>query len=119
MKIGLTLEERFTLIRILPEKGDFTLMGHVCTLRDALLPGDEETAKHGIPQPDDTTRWDLTFFRKTGTEIEVGKVMTGSIMAELERLSSKGELQPQHVSLYRKFVVADKPAEDETKGTTC
>lgn len=107
----LTLEERFALIRILPEKGDFTLMGHVCKLRDVLLPGDKEEATHGIRQADDTTRWDLAFYRKTETEIEIGQIMTGRIKEELERLSNKGELLTQQVNLYEKFVTTEKPAD--------
>jgi hypothetical protein len=109
----LTLEQRFALIQILPGKGDITVMGHVCTLRDWLIPSIDEELEFGVRQPDDTMRWDITFFRTTEREIEVDQIMTGRIKEELERLSNKGELLIQHVHLYRKFVKGGvKPAEE-------
>lgn len=116
MKVKLTLPERYTLIDILPQKGDIDLMRRACELRDVLLPTEAEDGEFGIVREPGAVGCNKKG-RTEEREIEVGQTMRDKIIAKLTALSKEGNLVTAHVPLYEKFVAAttEDPAE---KGET-
>lgn len=106
----LTLQQRYSLIDILPQQGDIVLMRRTCELRDALLPTEAEDKEFGIGRADNAISCNPKG-RSEAREIKVGETMRDTIIVKLTTLSEEGKLTILQVPLYEKFVAAEKPTD--------
>ena len=105
----LTLNERVTLIHILPPTGTFVTLGLVRRLRETLSCSEEEIKEHGIVETVDAEAGTVTTAWKPESaavefDIEIGEKMTDLVVKTLKDLDAKEQLTDQHFSLYEKFI---------------
>ena len=106
MKRKLTLAERFGILGVLPDKGNFVTMKTLRELRENLMPSDEEVTKYGIKQVGQQIQWDQKF-RDITKEFDLGKTAHRIIEDRLEELDKSKELTPNLISVFEKFVKSE------------
>ena len=102
--VRLNIGERFALLGILPEKGDFTKLKIVRELREKLSFTEAEHKEYGISQvADNKVKWNP---KKAGKDkgFEFGGLATALFVEALKKLDEKKELKLEHFSVYEKFV---------------
>ena len=98
----LTMGERFTVLSVLPEQGNFATVKIMRELREALSPTEDEHKTYGIVIEGEQIRWDV----KMGAiekEITIGNKAHSIIREALEKLDKDKELEDKHFSLFEKF----------------
>ena len=104
MKIKLDISERFALLGILPEKGNYATQKVVGDLIEDIGFSVEELEKIEYKQEGDRGVWDPK--KDPNKEFDFGKYESEVIADALKDLDEKDELERRHVSLYDKFVEA-------------
>ena len=97
----LNVQERLTLVNLLPEKGNFATMKTIEGLRDVLYPSEEETKKFDIKQKGNNISWNEDGAKEI--EIKLSKAQTDLIVESLDKLDEKEELNFAQYSVYKKF----------------
>ena len=98
----LNLLERFTVLQILPQKGNFATLNIVRKLQEALAPSEEEFKKYEIKQDGDQTKWNKKGLEEV--EIQLGEKAIEIVVSTLKELDKENTLTPQHLTIYEKFV---------------
>jgi hypothetical protein len=97
----LNVQERLTLVSVVPEKGSFETQKMIEALKDLLYPSEEESREFEIKQFEKTISWN-----KKGTEqIEI-PLTEGHIELlnkQLELLDSKEELDSAQYQVFKRF----------------
>lgn len=98
----LNILERFKILQILPQEGNFATLNIVRDLQTSLSPTEEEFKDFEIKQVGDQTSWNekAIVFK----EIKIGEKATDIIVEALEKLDKENKLTAQHISVYEKFV---------------
>jgi len=105
----LNLSERFSLLNILPQEGNFVTLKIIRDLTSGLAPNDKEFKEFDIKQrpganiQETETTWNLAGNVEKG--IEIGEKSTDIIVAALTKLDETEKLEPRYLSLYEKFVL--------------
>ena len=99
----LTLGERFEVLRLLPEQGNFATLKIIGETRSNLAPSEADYKKFDIRQQGDQFIWDSA---KGAEEVEIliGDVASDIIAKSLKAMDEAEILGIQHISLYEKFV---------------
>ena len=97
----LTLLERIVLPSILPAKGTFENMIVRRDIMERVKINQEELEKYQIKSLDGGLKWEPTADEFDYEFSEIEKIL---IVQSLKSLSEKGEISPDHLSLYKKFV---------------
>ncbi len=108
----LTPGERITLIGLLPDKANNTVIRLVHEARMALSFSEEEHKDLKIEEIDlgngrVFTKWDPGK-KDTTKDIELGKVVTDSIVKALRKLNKEESLTGAHISVWDKFNVTEE-----------
>lgn len=123
MEFTLTIRERYTLMDLLPTKGNSSQLTRCQELRDALVSTDDEKKDFGLKDLKDQDGYPTGAVRlppesgKTGRKIPVGQHVFDTIVVIFKKLNDSSTLDAQQLSLYQKFVDPgpEKPAD---KGKT-
>ena len=99
----LNLSERFEVLRLLPEQGNFATLKIVSDMRTNLAPSEDEHKKFCIQQQGDQILWDSAKGAEA-VEIPIGEKATDIIVDALKKLDESGTMTARHMSLYEKFV---------------
>ena len=100
----LTLGERFALIGLMPQHGNYYTLLKAKELAEKLLPTKKEAKIANIKQnPNGSTTWDSAVADKT-KEIKIDGYMREIIESDLQKKDGDGKLDPRSLSLYTKFV---------------
>jgi hypothetical protein len=106
----LNVPERMMLMGILPSKGGFVTLQIVQEIRDVVNLTPAERKKAGLEELiDGTVKWDAKAATATVKDIPFTKAARTIIEQELKALNDKEELQMVQMSLYEKFMLAEKP----------
>lgn len=95
-----TVEERFTMLNLLPPTGNLLTMRIVHDLRQALAFSEKDLKVMDIQQTGEQLRW------KNGVgpkEIKVGQKAKSIVYGELEKLDKDEKLNASHLLLCEKF----------------
>ncbi len=109
----LTLSERFALLGVLPQQGDFATLRIVRKLRESLSLNEQEykefdvhsagqTMADGMIVPEGRIAWNAK--GQEPREIPIGEKATDVIAEALKALDKAKALTEQHIDLYDKFV---------------
>lgn len=109
----LSVYERLALLTVLPEKGSYTTLKLMRTLREELSFSEEEHQTLDLQQVPDgkggaITQWHPD--RLADKEIEIGPVMHQAIVDSLKRMDRQQTLTTEHMPLYERFMVDAEPA---------
>ena len=105
----LTVQERFALLSLLPQAGDFTTLRVVRELREGLSFSDEEHKALAFEFDDhDRVRWN--FAADPLKEFEFGWKQEKVIRDALEKASKDKKLTLEQLSTYEKFFPEDDAA---------
>ena len=108
--MNLNVQERLTLVNLLPEKGNFETMKTIEALKDVLYPNEEEVEKFEIKQTGNNIQWN-----KQGAievEIKLTKAHKDLLISSLEKLDEKEEVTLPQYQVYKKFKPAKKTPND-------
>lgn len=97
----LNVQERLTLVNLLPEKGNFQTMKTIDTLKSLLYPSEEEGKKFEIKQTGNNISWNPEGAKPI--EIKLSKVQKDMLQTSLEELDEKAELTFPHYTVFKKF----------------
>jgi hypothetical protein len=97
----LNVQERLTLSRLLPEKGNFETMTAVENLRQILFLTEEEVEKVELKQTENAITWNEQGAERI--EIEVSSKGKELLMSELEKLDEKEELDALQFAIFKRF----------------
>lgn len=97
----LNVQERLTLVNLLPEKGNFLTMKTIEAMKDLLYPSEEEAKKFGLEQKGNNISWNEEGSKPT--EIKFTKAHKDLIVASLEKLDEKEELTMAQYQVFKKF----------------
>lgn len=99
----LTVGERFAILGVLPESGDFLTLKVMRRLRESLSFEEEEMKHYGFEEKDDRLYWDEDKAGET-KDFEFTEKQTELIVTALKKLDSQKKLTEEHFSVYEKFV---------------
>ena len=116
-KVPLTVAERFVIQQLLPEKANFINMKLLRVLREDLVLSEEERTGIELVQTDDgRIKWDGEKAEKCIKEVPFESKAIVMVIDALTKLDKDETLEPQHLSLYEKFVeVPEKESDAEEK----
>jgi hypothetical protein len=101
--VKLTVGERFAILGVLPESGDFLTLKVMRLLRESLSFDEEEMAHYGFEERDDRLYWDDDKAEET-RDFEFGDRQNELIVTALKKLDSSKQLTDEHFSIFEKFV---------------
>jgi len=99
--MNLNVQERLTLVNLLPEKGNFQTMKTIEAVKDLLYPNEEEVVKFEITQTGNNISWNKEGAKEL--EIKLTKAQKDLLIKELESLDEKEEATLQQYQVYKKF----------------
>ena len=102
MKVKLDISERFALLSLMPEKGNFATQKVVMDLVRELGFDEKELERIEYKQVGDRANWNPE--KDPNKEFDCGKYQTDVISDSLKELDEKDELEQRHITLYEKFV---------------
>lgn len=91
------------LSTILPQNGSFLTISLAMDLRKKVLPDAAESEAMEVKQQAEAIQWNLT--KDAGKEFDFAKPEVDMIKAALAKLDSEAKLLPQHIELYRAFML--------------
>lgn len=97
----LNVQERLTLVNLLPEKGNFTTMSIVETLKDILYPSEAEVKKFELKQTERILTWNEEGSK--GVEIEISEMQSKMLSEKLEELSGNDDLDVNQYQMLKRF----------------
>jgi len=104
----LNLIERFTILKILPQEGNFATLKILNNLRLSLAPSEEESKEFEIrPEVMEGEQATKIVWNTKGQEereVEVGEKATDIIIESLKSLDKSKKLNNEHFSIYEKFI---------------
>lgn len=95
------IQERLTLVNLLPEKGNFTTMSVVEALKDTLYPSEAEVKKFELKQTERLLTWNEEGSK--GVEIELSEMQIKLLSDKLEELSNNDSLDINQYMVFKKF----------------
>jgi len=98
----LNILERFKLLQILPQEGNFMTLTIVRKLQETLSLTEAEYKEFEVKEDGVTTTWNEK--GREEREIEIGEKATDIIVEALKKLNDENKLTGHHMSLYEKFV---------------
>lgn len=110
----LTVQERFSLMDILPKQSNFVELKILRTLREELDFSEEELQKGKIsitPLQDGHATWICEKPTDVINDCKISELAEGIILTQLKDLDMQKKLLPVQMTLYEKFVLAkEKPS---------
>lgn len=105
----LNLFERFKLLEILPQQGNFVTLKIVRQLREDLSPSEGEYKEYEIKLLDEgrKVKWNPEKAQKE-KDIAMGDVAKEVIVTALKTLNDKNELKGEYFTVYEKFIGENK-----------
>jgi hypothetical protein len=103
-----SIKERYLLLSILPDKGDFRTMKTIQDLRTDLLFSSEEVARCKIVQDGNKLTWDTE--AEEPFSITVNDLASEILATALKGLDDEKTLTADYILVYERFVKSD----DET-----
>lgn len=103
----LTIQERYTAIRLLPTKSSFSTMEGIKKAEGMLYPSEAEVKKMSIKDVVINNKNQVQWDTKEGSkevDIPLGEIVCALIKLKLESLDKDELLERNHSSLYVKFV---------------
>lgn len=97
----LNIQERLTLVNLVPEKGNFITMSIVDGLRLILYPSEAEVKKFDLKQDDRLLTWNEEGSKKT--EVKISDSQIDFLMDQLEKKSIANELDFLQYSVYKRL----------------
>lgn len=101
----LTIDERLTLMLLLPNEGKYNMLKLLRVLREELSFTDEEHKQLEIRNENNRVIWNLEKSKGYVKDIHVGEILSDIIRDKLQKLETEGKLMEVQMSLYEKFVV--------------
>ena len=98
----LNLNERFTVLGILPKESNFATLKIVRELQGVLAPSEAEFKEFEVKQEEGQIRWNKKGLEER--EIKIGEKAADVIKEALKALDKEKKMLPQHVPLWEKFV---------------
>jgi hypothetical protein len=98
----LTLLERLTIQKILPQEGNFATLKILDSLKMSLAPSEEEFKEFGIVLEQGKATWNEKGLEER--EIVIGEKASEIIKETLIELDKNKKLSTNHISIYEKFV---------------
>ena len=97
----LNVQERLTLSRLLPEKGNFETMSAMESLRQVLFLSEDEVEAVELKQTDTAITWN----EKGAERVEIDLTSKGKqiLLEALEELDEKGELDVLQFAIFKRF----------------
>lgn len=96
----LTIGERFVLLSLIPQQGNFATLKIVRELQDNLSFSEEEHKKHQFVFEGENVSWKGS----SEKEINFGEKATDIIVKAFKELNAQEKLKLEHMPLYEKFV---------------
>ncbi len=100
----LDVRERFVLLGVLPQEGNFLTLKTLRDLQDKLSFTEEEHKLYKFVEKDGRVTWSDDV--EQSKEIEIGEKATDIIVEALKKLDEAKTLKPDHYSIYEKFIGA-------------
>jgi len=97
----LNVQERLTLVRIIPEKGNFVTMSTVEKLREVLSLSEEEVIKYELKQTNETVKWNEAGIKPS--EVKISEVGMALIVKTLEEMDKKEELTTGQYQIFKRI----------------
>lgn len=97
----LRLKERFMLIQVLPQIGNYVTLKILRDLQESLAVTEEDIKKYNIKYEKEMASWDDS--KDVGVEIEIGPEASRIIRRTLKALDEKNELAADHLDLFESF----------------
>lgn len=107
LQVELELAERASLLGILPEKGDILTGLLVENVRKAVGFSEDEQEKLGMNTAGGMLQWDPEKTESGKKKFTFKERTVEVIRKPLKDLQEAGELLPQHIALYKKFIGTD------------
>lgn len=101
----LTINERLTLMMILPAEGRYNVLKLLRVLKDELSFNDDEHKQFKIRSENNRIVWDAKAGETYVKDVHIGEILSETIQTKLKKLEKNGKLMEGQVSLYEKFVV--------------
>lgn len=106
----LNIQERLTLVNLIPEKGNFLTMSIVEELRLCLYPSEKEIKEFDLKQEGNILTWNEKGSKRI--EIKLTDSQKGFIMDKLEELSKENNLNFAQYSVYKRLKEESKDKSD-------
>lgn len=97
----LNLQERLTLVNVLPEKGNFETHTRLEALRTVLYPTEEESKEFGIRQTGNNISFNSKGFEQVDVPLTEGQIEL--LQTQLENLSKENALSYAQYELLKRF----------------
>ncbi len=97
----LNLNERFAVLRIIPQEGNFATLKIVNDLKLVLAPSEAEHKEFEIIQEGEMLKWNGK--GKEEREIKIGEKATDLITEALKKLDEDAKLTQNQFTIYEKF----------------
>jgi hypothetical protein len=97
----LNIQERLTLVNVIPERANFETMKMIEALKELLYPSEEETIKFDIKQLEKTISWNKE--GSVGIEIKLTKGMKDLLIKQLQSFSEKEQLDYSQYLMLKRF----------------
>jgi hypothetical protein len=108
----MNLSERYAVLQILPQKGDFIMLLAIDELAKSLAPTEKEVKDWGIVfHPDNSITWDASKAKEA--DISIRKHGMSIVCTALKGLNDKKELTANLITVYSKFLEKTEPAKEE------
>jgi len=98
----LNIQDRFILMGVLPQKGNFETMKAIESLRSVIFPSEDEVLKFGVSQEGGNVTWNKD--GKGEVDIEVSSKGEELIMDAFKKLSDSEELTVKQYATYKKII---------------
>ena len=103
--MDLNISERLVLLSLLPKEGDFLTLRIVRDLQTELSFTEAEAASLELRQEGDQVMWSTN--KDLGKTVKIGERARQLIVDQLKTLDSKKKLEPTHLPIYERFIMAD------------
>lgn len=97
----LNIRERYVLIGVIPERGNFETMSTIESIQKLLYPSEKEVKEFGIKQEAEAIRWNQK--GELSVEIEFSETQLTLIKKTLETLSEKDNLSMSQYQIFKKL----------------
>ena len=98
----LTVQERLTLLQVIPQQGNFATMKVLDELRMNLSYTEEQMKQWGIEANEETKM--ISWEENGEADIPIGEKATGIIVDALRKLDTEDKITEPAVSVYEKFI---------------
>ena len=111
---NLTLAERFALLDLLPQQGNFAALGLIEGLKKELAPSETDFKECEIEEFEGgRIKWNVT--KDKGKDFEIGPKLFELIYKALDDAEKGNQLKVQHYTLFGKIALPKREAEEAEK----